>query len=195
MAQSAQSHSQMRSIPHCVKAVFYVFVFHSIHNSAIKYNHCPLFFSTEPLSDLSGLSDLVMGCVFCQVWVCGGFLVEILEILVGECDFFYGKNLEIGGGIINFVIQKFIENSATSKLIGILFKLNEIPSKRPFSNGGPRPKGVSSDTGGLQRCGCPQILYLSEFHHIPLMWLHIEAMARVWHTSHELSLFLSYLII
>ena len=109
--------------------------------------------------------------------------------LVGECVFFCGKNLEIGSGIINFVIQKFIENSATSKLIGILFKLNEIPSKRPFSNGGPRPKGVSSDTGGLQRCGCPQILYLSEFHHIPLMWLHIEAMARVWHTSHELSLF------
>ena len=112
----------------------------------------------------------------------------------GVC-FFCGKNLEIGSGIINFVIQKFIENSATSKLIGILFKLNEIPSKRPFSNGGPRPKGVSSDTGGLQRCGCPQILYLSEFHHIPLMWLHIEAMARVWHTSHELSLFLSYIII
>ena len=115
--------------------------------------------------------------------------------LVGECVFFCGKNLEIGSGIINFVIQKFIENSATSKLIGILFKLNEIPSKRPFSNGGPRPKGVSSDTGGLQRCGCPQILYLSEFHHIPLMWLHIEAMARVWHTSHELSLFLSNIII
>ena len=48
MAQSAQSHSQMRSIPHCPKAVFYVFVFHSIHNSAIKYNYCPLYFSTEP---------------------------------------------------------------------------------------------------------------------------------------------------
>lgn len=130
--------------------------------------------------------------VFGQVVGVGEFLVRIL---VGECVFFCGKNLEIGSGIINFVIQKFIENSATSKLIGILFKLNEIPSKHPFSNGGPRPKGVSSDTGGLQRCGCPQILYLSEFHHIPLMWLHIEAMARVWHTSHELSLFLSYLII
>ena len=119
----------------------------------------------------------------CSYFFCGGVWI------------FFGKNLEIGSGIINFVIQKFIENSATSKLIGILFKLNEIPSKRPFSNGGPRPKGVSSDTGGLQRCGCPQILYLSEFHHIPLMWLHIEAMARVWHTSHELSLFLSNIII
>lgn len=124
--------------------------------------------------------------------ICSYFLVGECEFF---CEFFCGKNLEIGSGIINFVIQKFIENSATSKLIGILFKLNEIPSKRPFSNGGPRPKGVSSDTGGLQRCGCPQILYLSEFHHIPLMWLHIEAMARVWHTSHELSLFLSYIII
>ena len=30
MAQNAQSHNQMRSIPHCVKAVFYVFVFDSI---------------------------------------------------------------------------------------------------------------------------------------------------------------------
>ena len=128
-------------------------------------------------------------------WSGGGGGGIFVRILVGECVFFCGKNLEIGSGIINFVIQKFIENSATSKLIGILFKLNEIPSKHPFSNGGPRPKGVSSDTGGLQRCGCPQILYLSEFHHIPLMWLHIEAMARVWHTSHELSLFLSYLII
>ena len=36
MAQSAQSLCQMRSIPHCPKAVFYVFVFYSIHNSAIK---------------------------------------------------------------------------------------------------------------------------------------------------------------
>ena len=28
------------------KLVCYVFVFHSIHNSAIKYNHCPPVFST-----------------------------------------------------------------------------------------------------------------------------------------------------
>ena len=47
MAQNAQSHRQMRSIPHCPKAVFYVFVFHSIHNSAIKLIIAPLFF---PLS-------------------------------------------------------------------------------------------------------------------------------------------------
>ena len=44
MAQNAQSHRQMRSIPHCPKAVFYVFVFHSIHNSAIKLIIAPLFF-------------------------------------------------------------------------------------------------------------------------------------------------------
>ena len=41
MTQSAQSHSQMRSIPHCSKAVFYVFVFDYIHDSATMYNHCP----------------------------------------------------------------------------------------------------------------------------------------------------------
>ena len=41
MTQSAQSHRQMRSIPLCPKAVFYVFVFDSIHDSATMYNHCP----------------------------------------------------------------------------------------------------------------------------------------------------------
>ena len=40
MAQSAQSHRQMRSIPHCPKAVFYVF-FDSIHNSATMQNLSP----------------------------------------------------------------------------------------------------------------------------------------------------------
>ena len=39
MTQSAQSHSQMRSIPHCSKAVFHVFV--SIHDSATKHNLSP----------------------------------------------------------------------------------------------------------------------------------------------------------
>ena len=41
MTQSAQSHRQMRSIPHCHKAVFYVFVFDSIHNSATLHNLSP----------------------------------------------------------------------------------------------------------------------------------------------------------
>ena len=41
MTQSAQSHRQMRSIPHCPKAVFYVFVFDSIHNSATMQNLSP----------------------------------------------------------------------------------------------------------------------------------------------------------
>ena len=41
MTQSAQSHSQMRSIPHCSKAVFYVFVFDSIHDSATMHNLSP----------------------------------------------------------------------------------------------------------------------------------------------------------
>ena len=38
MTQSAQSHRQMRSIPRCAKAVFYVFVFDSIHDSATMHN-------------------------------------------------------------------------------------------------------------------------------------------------------------
>ena len=38
MTQSAQPHRQMRSIPCCSKAVFYVFVFDSIHNSATLRN-------------------------------------------------------------------------------------------------------------------------------------------------------------
>ena len=41
MTQSAQSHRQMRSIPLCPKAVFYVFVFDSIHNSATLHNLSP----------------------------------------------------------------------------------------------------------------------------------------------------------
>ena len=46
MTQSAQSHREMRSIPRCSKAVFYVFVFDSIHDSATMHN--PQEFSTEP---------------------------------------------------------------------------------------------------------------------------------------------------
>ena len=58
MTQSAQSHSQMRSLPLCSKAVFYVFVFDSIHDSATLHNLCPnkyplnRFFSNPPTSFL-----------------------------------------------------------------------------------------------------------------------------------------------
>ena len=41
MTQSAQSHRQMRSIPLCSKAVFYVFVFDSIDDSATVHNLSP----------------------------------------------------------------------------------------------------------------------------------------------------------
>ena len=44
MAQNAQSHRQMRSIPHCHKAVFYVFVFDSIHEPATMPNLFPEIF-------------------------------------------------------------------------------------------------------------------------------------------------------
>ena len=44
MTQSAQSHRQMRSIPRCSKAVFYVFVFDSIHDSATMHNLSPQIF-------------------------------------------------------------------------------------------------------------------------------------------------------
>ena len=60
MTQSAQSHRQMRSIPLCTKAVFYVFVFDYIHDSATKYNHCPTNFP-------------MMGILW------GAFLVEVFH--------------------------------------------------------------------------------------------------------------------
>ena len=45
MTQSAQSHRQMRSIPRCFKAVFYVFVFGPIHDSETMRNLSPGLFS------------------------------------------------------------------------------------------------------------------------------------------------------
>ena len=50
MTQSAQSLRQMRSIPLCPKAVFYVFVFDSIHNSATMHNLSPLIFHWNRLN-------------------------------------------------------------------------------------------------------------------------------------------------
>jgi len=44
MTQSAQSPRQMRSIPRCSKAVFYVFVFDSIDDSATMHNLSPEIF-------------------------------------------------------------------------------------------------------------------------------------------------------
>ena len=52
MTQSAQSHRQMRSIPRCSKAVFHVFVFDSIYNSATLHNLCPQKFPTESIKIL-----------------------------------------------------------------------------------------------------------------------------------------------
>ena len=48
MTQSAQSHRQMRSIPRCSKAVFHVFVFDYIDDSATMLNPSPSKFPTEP---------------------------------------------------------------------------------------------------------------------------------------------------
>jgi len=42
MTQSAQLHRQMRSIPRCSKAVFYVFVFDSIHDSTTCTIYAPI---------------------------------------------------------------------------------------------------------------------------------------------------------
>ena len=42
--QAAQSLRQMRSIPRCPKAVFYVFVFYSIADSATMQNLSPVIF-------------------------------------------------------------------------------------------------------------------------------------------------------
>ena len=48
MPPTTHSLRQMRSIPRCSKAVFYIFVFDRIHNSATMHNHCPQKFSNEP---------------------------------------------------------------------------------------------------------------------------------------------------
>ena len=55
MTQSAQSLRQMRSIPHCSKAVFYVFV--SIHNSATLHNLSPRNFPLNRKKIPNGISS------------------------------------------------------------------------------------------------------------------------------------------
>ena len=61
LTQSAQSHRQMRSIPHCPKAVFYVFVFDSIHDSATMYNHCPSNFPLCQYRPVDLVDQLTLG--------------------------------------------------------------------------------------------------------------------------------------
>ena len=58
MSQSAQSHRQMRSIPRCSKAVFYVFVFDSIHDSTTLSKSMPTEFFTETSKTLIFASDI-----------------------------------------------------------------------------------------------------------------------------------------
>ena len=57
MTQSAQSHRQMRSIPYCSKAVFYVFVFYSIDDSATKHNLSPHIFLLNRVEGAGGVED------------------------------------------------------------------------------------------------------------------------------------------
>ena len=66
MTQSAQSLRQMRSISHCSKAVFYVFVFDSIHNSATMHNLSP---SNFPLNRC-----FFVVWVLCFLWRGGGII-------------------------------------------------------------------------------------------------------------------------
>ena len=67
-------------------------------------------------------------------------------------------------------------NNAASKLIGILFKFF-MKCREQYSC---RWRASSTcgvfATRGLQRLEYPQILYLSEFHHIPLVWLYHKRM-------------------
>ena len=70
-------------------------------------------------------------------------------------------------------VKRELWNNAASKLIGILFKFLWNAEKSILVNGGPQPPSGVFATRGLQRLEYPQILYLSEFHHIPLMWLSI----------------------
>ena len=75
MTQSAQSHRQMRSIPRCPKAVFYVFVFDYIHDSATMHNLCP------------GIFHRI------EIWrrhvptVCACFLEGLPEVEVAVCHY------------------------------------------------------------------------------------------------------------
>ena len=70
MTQSAQSHRQMRSIPRCPKAVFYVFVFDSIHNSATLLNPSPSKFPTEPKKKQPGLLPRLLGKIILMLDYC-----------------------------------------------------------------------------------------------------------------------------
>ena len=76
MTQSAQLHHQMRSIPRCSKAVFYVFVFFDyIHDSATRHNLCP------------GIFHRI------EIWrrhvptVCACFLEGLPEVEVAVCHY------------------------------------------------------------------------------------------------------------
>lgn len=100
--------------------------------------------------------------------------------------------MEKGWGFCNFVIRKFIENLATSKLIGILFKLNEIPSKHSLLPMAGLDRKVYlripedyKGVGALKSC----IFIGVSSHPFGVAFL-IEAMARDWHTQRrELSPF------
>ena len=96
ITQSAQSHRQMRSIPGCSKAVFYVFVFDSIHNSATLHNLSPEFFPQNGglLSVLSipAIHAIISRC-FLGLWEVCTFAVEkrryimklVVEFLMSIC--------------------------------------------------------------------------------------------------------------
>ena len=63
MTQSAQSHRQMRSIPRCSKAVFYVFVFFdSIHDSATMHTLSPEIFHRTEIMPKGG-SEIKRVCI------------------------------------------------------------------------------------------------------------------------------------
>ena len=67
MTQSAQSHRQMRSIPRCPKAVFYVFVFDSIHDSATLHNLSPGMFHWTPKKQIT--FDFFVLCHTFDEWI------------------------------------------------------------------------------------------------------------------------------
>ncbi len=62
----------MRSTPRCSKAVFCVFVFDSIYDSATMYNHCPQYLSTEPVFFIfgGGVRKSGRNLVILWNWVC-----------------------------------------------------------------------------------------------------------------------------
>ena len=79
LTQSAQSHRQMRSIPRCFKAVFYVFVFGPIYDSATMQTLSPGLFPLSRKNQRKYLSIFAIVVMYYFFVVGAGFGHEAVE--------------------------------------------------------------------------------------------------------------------